>query len=131
MADDARQWLMGTVGAVRRKMRAGPYRQWSKIPAPPNTRGPTRRPQKKRLGHRFRDAEPPAGDWTDNAFRLGKSLRRGYKRRGAVEVNVFGALGGRAWCRRLRSCSGRGLRLAVHPVFVGGCILPLCVHDLQ
>jgi hypothetical protein len=87
--------------------------------------------QKKRLGHRFRDAEPPAGDWTDNAFRLGKSLRRGYKRRGAVEVNVFGALGGRAWCRRLRSCSGGGLRLAVHPVFVGGCILPLCVHDLQ
>jgi hypothetical protein len=39
-----------------------------------------------RLGRRVKDikesASPatPAGDWTDGAFRLGKALRRGYKK---------------------------------------------------
>jgi hypothetical protein len=39
-----------------------------------------------RLGRRVKELtrsvspESPKGDWTDNAFRLGKALRRGYKK---------------------------------------------------
>ena len=97
--------LMGSVEAVRRKLRA--------VAAVIEDRGATEHEKanaaalKARLEQRLKDAGTPAGDWTDNAFRLGrwakeaktsvspaspkgdwtdnalrlgKALRRGYKR---------------------------------------------------
>jgi hypothetical protein len=93
--------LMGSVEAVRRKLRA--------LTAVIADTGVTEHERanaealKARLEHRLREAGAPAGDWTDNAFRLGrwavksaspvspkgdwtdnahrlgKALRRGYK----------------------------------------------------
>ncbi len=97
--------LMGSVEAVRRKLQA--------VTAVAKDSGATEHEKanaealKTRLEQRLREARAPAGDWTDNAFRLGrrakeirksassaspkgdwtdnafrlgKALRRGYKR---------------------------------------------------
>jgi hypothetical protein len=97
--------LIGSVEALRRKLRA--------VTSVVEDRGATEHEKanaaalKARLEQRLKDAGAPAGDWTDNAFRLGrwakevktsvspaspkgdwtdnalrlgKALRRGYKR---------------------------------------------------
>jgi hypothetical protein len=62
--------LMGSVEAVRRKLRA--------LAAVAEDRGATEHEKanaaalKARLEQRLKEAGTPAGDWTDNAFRLGK-----------------------------------------------------------
>jgi hypothetical protein len=97
--------LVGSVGSVRRKLRA----VVAVIADPAATEHERANAQalKTRLERRLREAGAPAGDWTDNAFqlgrwakalrqssspaspkgdwtdnphRLGKALRRGYKR---------------------------------------------------
>ena len=70
--------LLGSVEALRRKLRA--------LTAMAGDAGATEHERanaealKSRLEQRLRDAGVPAGDWTDNAYRLGKALRRGHKR---------------------------------------------------
>jgi hypothetical protein len=62
--------LMGSVGAVRRKLRA--------LAAVIADTGATEHEKanaealKARLEHRLKEAGAPAGDWTDNAYRLGR-----------------------------------------------------------
>lgn len=61
---------MGSVGAVRRKLRA--------LSAVVNDAGATEHERanaktlKARLEQRLKEAGTPAGDWTDNVFRLGR-----------------------------------------------------------
>ena len=70
--------LIGSLEGVRRKLRA--------VGAVVEDRGATEHERanaevlKARLEQRLREVGAPTGDWTDNAFRLGKALRRGYKR---------------------------------------------------
>jgi hypothetical protein len=62
--------FMGSVEAIRRKLRA--------VAAVVHDRGATEHEKanaaalKARLEQRLKEAGAPAGDWTDNAFRLGK-----------------------------------------------------------
>ena len=62
--------LVGSVASVRRKLRAVA----AVIADPAATEHEKRNAQavKARLERRLREAGAPAGDWTDNAFRLGK-----------------------------------------------------------
>ena len=62
--------LVGSVASVRRKLRAVA----AIITDPAATEHEKRNAQavKARLERRLREAGAPAGDWTDNAFRLGK-----------------------------------------------------------
>ena len=98
--------LIGAVGSVRRKLR-GVAAVIADPAATPHEKA-NAAALKGRLERRLREAGVPAGDWTDNAFRLGrwakelkksaspvspkgdwtdnalrpgKALRRGYKRR--------------------------------------------------
>jgi hypothetical protein len=65
--------FMGSVGAVRRKLRA--------VSAVVKDAGATEHERanagvlKTRLEQRLREAGAPAGDWTDNVFRLGRWTR--------------------------------------------------------
>lgn len=64
--------LMGSVGDFRRKLRAV-----AAVIADPSATENERsnaRALKTRLERRLREAGAPAGDWTDNAFRLGRRL---------------------------------------------------------
>jgi hypothetical protein len=97
--------LMGSVGAVRRKLRA--LAAVIEDPGATEHERATAAALKARLEQRLRKAGVPNGDWTDvafwlgrrakqtskltslasekgdwteNAYRLGKALRRGYKR---------------------------------------------------
>jgi hypothetical protein len=97
--------LMGSVEAVRRKLRA--VAAVAKDPGATEHEKANAETLKTRLEQQLRDAGAPAGDWTDkafrlgswaknvkksaspaspngdwtdNAFRLGRALRRGYKR---------------------------------------------------
>jgi hypothetical protein len=62
--------LMGSVGGFRRKLRAVA----AVIADPGATEHERSNAQalKARLERRLREAGAPAGDWTDNAFRLGR-----------------------------------------------------------
>ncbi len=65
--------LVGSVGALRRKLRAP-----ASVAADPRATAPEKASAealKKRLEQRLRAAEAPAGDWTDNAFRLGRWVK--------------------------------------------------------
>lgn len=97
--------LIGSVGSVRRKLRA--VAAVIADPAATEHERANAQALKARLERRLREAGAPAGDWTDNAYRLGrwakelrqssspaspkgdwtdnphrlgKALRRGYKR---------------------------------------------------
>src|SRR5438045_3426059 len=65
--------FIGSVAALRRKLRA--------LAAVAADTGATASEKanatslKKRLEQRLRDAGAPAGDWTDHAFRLGRSAK--------------------------------------------------------
>jgi hypothetical protein len=65
--------LIGSVADLRRKVRA--------LSALARNAGATEHERasaaalKARIEKRLRDAGEPAGDWTDNAFRLGKQLK--------------------------------------------------------
>ena len=62
--------LIGSVGALRRKLRG-----LAAVAKDPGATAPEKANAevlKKRLEQRLRAAEAPAGDWTDNAFRLGR-----------------------------------------------------------
>ena len=66
--------LIGSVGAIRRKLRA--------LSAVVEDTGATEHERanaaalKARLEQRLREAGSPAGDWTDNAFRLGRLAKQ-------------------------------------------------------
>jgi hypothetical protein len=62
--------LVGSIASVRRKLRAVA----AVIADPAATEHEKRNAQavKARLERRLREAGAPAGDWTDNSFRLGK-----------------------------------------------------------
>jgi len=65
--------VIGSVGNVRRKLRAV-----AAVIADPGATEHERanaRALKARLERRLRDAGAPAGDWTDNAFRLGRWVK--------------------------------------------------------
>src|SRR5260370_30116066 len=65
--------LVGSVGALRRKLRA-----LASVAADPGATAPEKASAealKKRLEQRLRAAEAPAGDWTDDAFRLGRWVK--------------------------------------------------------
>jgi len=69
--------LIGSVASVRRKLRA--VAAIIADPAATEHERANARTLKARLEGRLREAGTPAGDWTDNAFRLGrwaKELRR-------------------------------------------------------
>jgi hypothetical protein len=70
--------LSGSVEGVRRKLRA--LIALIKDPGATEHERANAKALKTRLEQRLREAGAPAGDWTDNAFRLGRVLRRGYKR---------------------------------------------------
>jgi hypothetical protein len=65
--------IRGSVDAVRRKLRA--------VTAVAEDAGATKHEKanaevlKSRLEHRLREAGAPAGDWTDNIFRLGRRTK--------------------------------------------------------
>jgi|SRR5437667_6563472 len=62
--------FIGSVGALRRKLRAlASVIEDAGATAPERANAEA---LKKRLEQRLRAAEAPAGDWTDNAFRLGR-----------------------------------------------------------
>ncbi len=62
--------FIGSVGALRRKLRAlASVAEDAGATAPEKANAEV---LKKRLEQRLRDAGAPAGDWTDNAFRLGR-----------------------------------------------------------
>jgi hypothetical protein len=69
--------LIGSVADIRRKLRA--------VAALAANAGATEHERaaaaalKARLQQRLKDAGEPAGDWTDNAFRLGRRLRKATK----------------------------------------------------
>jgi len=65
--------LIGSIGSVRRKLRAV-----AAVVADPGATEHERanaQALKARLERRLRDAGAPAGDWTDNSFRLGKWVK--------------------------------------------------------
>ena len=62
--------LLGSVGSVRRKLRA--VAAVIADPAATENERANARALKARLERRLRDAGVPTGDWTDNAFRLGR-----------------------------------------------------------
>src|SRR5262245_49626685 len=69
--------LMGSVEAIRRKLRA--VTAVAEDPAATAHERATAETLKMRLRQQLRDAGAPAGDWTDNAFRLGawvKNVRK-------------------------------------------------------
>ena len=69
--------LIGSVASVRRKLRA--VATIIDDPAATEHERATAQVLKARLERRLREAGAPAGDWTDNAFRLGrwaKELRK-------------------------------------------------------
>ena len=62
--------FIGSVGALRRKLRAlGAVAEDAGATAPERANAGA---LKKRLEEKLRAAGTPAGDWTDNAFRLGR-----------------------------------------------------------
>jgi hypothetical protein len=62
--------LIGSVAALRRKLRAlTSVAEDAGATAPEKANAEA---LKKILEQRLREAEAPAGDWTDNAFRLGR-----------------------------------------------------------
>ena len=64
---------MGSLEALRRKLRA-----LTAVSADAAATAPEKanaQSLKKLLEQRLRDAEAPAGDWTDNAFRLGRWVK--------------------------------------------------------
>jgi predicted trehalose synthase len=62
--------FIGSVGALRRKLRAlASVAEDAGATAPEKANAQA---LKKRLEQRLREAGAPAGDWTDNAFRLGR-----------------------------------------------------------
>jgi hypothetical protein len=69
--------IVGSVAALRRKLRA--------IAAVAQDTGATASEKenaaalKKRLEERLRETGAPAGDWTDNAFRLGRWAKKIWK----------------------------------------------------
>jgi hypothetical protein len=62
--------LLGSVGSVRRKLRA--VAAVIADPAATENERANAQALKARLERRLRDAGVPTGDWTDNAFRLGR-----------------------------------------------------------
>lgn len=62
--------LVGSVGNVRRKLRA--IAAIIADPAATEHERANAQALKARLEQRLREAGAPAGDWTDNVFRLGK-----------------------------------------------------------
>jgi len=62
--------LLGSVGSIRRKLRA--VAAVIADPAATENERANARALKARLERRLRDAGVPTGDWTDNAFRLGR-----------------------------------------------------------
>lgn len=70
MADDR---ILPALAALRRKMRAlaAVARNAGATPAERASAAAL----KQRIEKRLRDAGSPAGDWTDNAFRLGRRLK--------------------------------------------------------
>jgi hypothetical protein len=62
--------LVGSVVSVRRKLRA--VAAVIADPASTDNEKANAQTLKARLERRLREAGAPAGDWTDNAFRLGK-----------------------------------------------------------
>jgi len=62
--------LLGSVGSVRRKLRA--VAAVFADPATTENERANAQALKARLERRLRDAGVPTGDWTDNAFRLGR-----------------------------------------------------------
>jgi hypothetical protein len=62
--------LVGSVASVRRKLRA--VAAVIADPAATEHEKGNAQAVKARLERRLREAGAPAGDWTDNAFRLGK-----------------------------------------------------------
>ena len=69
--------LIGSIASIRRKLRA--VAAIIADPAATEHEKANAQALKARLERRLREAGAPAGDWTDNAFRLGKwakELRR-------------------------------------------------------
>jgi hypothetical protein len=62
--------LVGSVGSINRKLRA--VAALIADPAATEHERANAQALKARLERRLREAGAPAGDWTDNAFRLGK-----------------------------------------------------------
>jgi len=62
--------LLGSVGSIRRKLRA--VAAVIADPAATENERANAQALKARLERRLRDAGVPTGDWTDNAFRLGR-----------------------------------------------------------
>ena len=66
--------FIGSVGALRRKLRAlASVAEDAGATAPEKANAEA---LKKILEQRLRDAGTPAGNWTDNAFRLGRWAKR-------------------------------------------------------
>ena len=65
--------LIGSVASIRRKLRA--VAAIIGDPAATEHEKANAQALKGRLERRLRDAGAPAGDWTDNAFRLGRQLK--------------------------------------------------------
>jgi len=65
--------FIGSVAALRRKLRAlASVAENAGATAPERANAET---LKKRLEEKLRAAGAPTGDWTDNAFRLGRMFR--------------------------------------------------------
>lgn len=62
--------LIGSVGAIRRKLRA--LSAVAEDPGATEHERANAAALKTRLEQRLNEAGSPAGDWTDNAFRLGR-----------------------------------------------------------
>ena len=65
--------LVGSVGSIHRKLRA--VAAVIADPAATEHERANAQALKARLERRLREAGAPAGDWTDNAFRLGRWAR--------------------------------------------------------
>jgi hypothetical protein len=66
--------IVGSVAALRRKLRAiAAVTQDAGATAPEKENAAA---LKKRLEERLRETGAPAGDWTDNAFRLGRWAKK-------------------------------------------------------
>jgi hypothetical protein len=66
--------FIGSVAALRRKLRAlASVAENAGATAPERANAEA---LKKRLEQRLREAGAPAGDWTDNAFRLGRWTKK-------------------------------------------------------
>ena len=69
--------LIGSIAALRRKLRAlASVAEDAGATAPEKANAEA---LKKRLEQRLREAGAPAGDWTDNAFRLGRRTKEIWK----------------------------------------------------